>query len=561
MTERDATTAFAVTLVDEWIRNGVTHAVVAPGSRSTPLALALAGRPEIHLDVLLDERSAAFVALGIGKATGRPAVILCTSGSAAAHLHPAVIEADHGDVPLLVCTADRPPELRDAGAGQTIDQSHIYRGSVRWFCDPGPPEDRPDAGPFWRTVAARAVAATTSGRAGPVHLNLPFREPLVPTGAPLVDAPGRPDGAPWTASVSAALPVTPIELPAGARGLIVAGWGAGRAMASPRDRTWPVLADPLSGLRSGPLAISAYEALLRVPGFADAHRPDVVLRVGAPVTSKLVNQWLDPAVGDVQIEQVLVDPDGRWLDPQHAASRRVAGAVAITFTGDVDPAWRDSWVDAEKRARVALDATLDGFDSPFDGRVARDVAAALPDGSTLFVASSMPVRELEHCMTARADLRVLANRGANGIDGTVSTVLGLATARTAGDPPVVGVLGDLAFLHDSNGLLGAARRGVDATFVLLDNDGGGIFSFLPQAGALEPDRFEQLFGTPQGVDLKALCALHDIAVTPVTDPAALVPALHDSIAAGGVRVLLVRTDRAENVARHAALWSAVAAAL
>ncbi len=556
MTERDATTAFASTLVDEWIRNGVTHAVVSPGSRSTPLALALAGRPEIHLDVVLDERSAAFLALGLGKATGRPAVVLCTSGSAAAHIHPAVIEADHGDVPLLVCTADRPPELRDSGAGQTIDQHRLYGASVRWFCDPGPPEDRPDAGPFWRTLASRSVAATVSGRPGPVHLNLPFREPLVPTGAPLVEAPGRAGGAPWTSSDPSALPVTAIELPAGARGLIVAGWGAARSMASPRDRTWPLLADPLSGLRSGPLAISTYEALLRAPGFAEAHRPDIVLRVGAPVTSKLVNQWLDPGV-----EQVLVDPDGRWLDPQHAASRRIAGSVAITFTGDVDPAWRDSWLDAEKRARDAIDATLDSFDSPFDGRVARDVAAALPADATLFVASSMPVRELEYCMAARPDLRVVANRGANGIDGTVSTVLGLAAARDAGAPPVVGIVGDLAFLHDTNGLLGSARRGLDATFVLLDNDGGGIFSFLPQADALEPARFETLFGTPQGVDLEALCGLHDIAVTRVTDPAALVPALHDSIVAGGVRVLRVPTDRAENVARHRDLWAAVAAAL
>ncbi|MCU1456573.1 MAG: 2-succinyl-5-enolpyruvyl-6-hydroxy-3-cyclohexene-carboxylic-acid synthase [Actinomycetia bacterium] len=556
MTERDATTAFAETLVDEWIRNGVSHAVVAPGSRSTPLALALAARDEIRVDVVLDERSAAFLALGIGKATGRPAVVLCTSGSAAAHLHPAVVEADHGDVPLLVCTADRPPELRDSGAGQTIDQSDLYGRSVRWFCDPGPPEDRSDAGPFWRTVAARSVAATVSGRPGPVHLNLPFREPLVPTAAPLVDAPGRADGAPWTSSTPAGLPVTPVELPAGARGLIVAGWGAERAMASPRDRTWPVFADPLSGLRSGPMSISAYEALLRVPGFADAHRPDLVLRVGAPVTSKLVNQWLDPS-----IEQLLVDPDGRWLDPQHAASRRIAGSVAITFTGDVDPSWRDAWLDAEKRARDAIDATLDGFDSPFDGRIARDVAAALPDGSTLFVASSMPVRELEYCMLARAGLRVVANRGVNGIDGATSTILGLATARGAGAPPVVGILGDLAFLHDTNGLLGAARRGIDATLVLLDNDGGGIFSFLPQATALDPGRFETLFGTPQGVDLEALCTLHDVAVTRVTDPDAVVPALRESIAFGGIRVLLVKTDRHENVERHAALWSAVAAAL
>jgi 2-succinyl-5-enolpyruvyl-6-hydroxy-3-cyclohexene-1-carboxylate synthase len=593
---RDATTAFARALVDEWARAGVNDACVAPGSRSAPLALALAADDRFRVHVHLDERSAGFFALGTAKASGTPAVVVCTSGTAAANFHPAVLEAHHARTPLLVCTADRPPELRDTGAGQTVDQIALYRGAVRWFCEVGVPEDRPQAARSWRSVAARAVAEALGPPAGPVHLNLAFREPLVPTGAPLVDAPGRPDGRPWT-TVTRAQRVpnaaTVARLAASVRehrrGLVVAGWGSGTspdavdAFASAAG--WPVLADPISCLRAGRHDVSTYEALLRAPGFADRHRPEIVLRLGAAPTSKTLTSWLDD-----DVPQALVDPDGAWLDPGRGASERLAvdaeplltavtDALAAVAPGpvgaeegagatrsaptaerragrDAPSRWLRSWLEAERVARAALDDLLDGWEPLFEGRVARDVVDVVPDGSTLVVASSMPVRDVEAFARPRSGVRFLANRGVNGIDGFVSTALG-AAARSSG--PVVALLGDLCLLHDANGLLGAADRGIDLTFVVLDNDGGGIFSFLPQAAL--PEHFELLFGTPHGIDLATLATAHGLAAERVEKAGDLAPTLRRVLAAGGVRLVIVPTDRADNVARHREAWAAVAAAL
>jgi 2-succinyl-5-enolpyruvyl-6-hydroxy-3-cyclohexene-1-carboxylate synthase len=563
---RDATSAFAQTLVDEWVRNGVTDACLAPGSRSAPLALALAGEDRIRLHVHLDERSASFFALGIAKSSGRPAVVLCTSGTAAANFHPAVLEAHHARVPLVVCTADRPPELRDTGAGQTVDQLKLYGDAVRWFCDAGVPDDRPGVGGEWRALAARAVADALGPPAGPVHLNLPFREPLVPSGAPLVDAPGRSHDRPWTARApgtrgpSVGMLDALVELIGSTRrGLVVAGWGAAvqaETLVQFANVTgWPVLADPVSNLRV-PGTISTYDPLLRGAGFAASHRPDVVLRVGGPLTNKISMQWLDSDIG-----QVLVDPDGAWLDPHHAASGRMLtdaepllAALTSALTGAaLENEWRQAWYDADASARAAIDDLIDGWDEPFEGRIARDVIASVPDGGSLILASSMPVRDAESFAAPRHGLGVYANRGVNGIDGFVSTVLGVA-AGSGG--PTVGLLGDLCFLHDSNGLLGARDRGLDATFVVVDNDGGGIFSFLPQADL--PQHFETLFGTPHGIDLAALARVHGIPLTEAAEAAGVAPAVEESAAAGGVRVVLVRTDRATNVTRHREVWAAVA---
>ena len=302
--DRDANAAFGRAVVDEWARAGVTDAVVAPGSRNTPLALALARDERVRVHVVLDERSASFRALGIALATQRPVIICCTSGTAAANFHPAVVEAFHARVPLLVCTADRPPELRDTGAGQTIDQTRLYGNAVRWFFDPGPPADAPGAGAMWRSVASRAFAEALGPPAGPVHLNLPFREPLLPTGAPLVDAPGRPDGAPWTQVTRTPHEKNAFDLERLAelvrthpRGVLATGWGARVAPATvarfARASGWPVLADAISGARIPRHAVSTYEALLRAPRFAEDHQPDVVLRVGGALTSKVATEWLD----------------------------------------------------------------------------------------------------------------------------------------------------------------------------------------------------------------------------------------------------------------------------
>jgi len=572
----DLNAAFARTLVDEWARAGVAVAALAPGSRSAPLALALAGDGRIRLEVFLDERSAAFFALGAAKATGRPAVVLCTSGTAAANFYPAVLEASYARVPLLVATADRPPELRDTGAGQAVDQLRLYGPAVRWFAEVGAPDDRPDAGRYWRTVAARAVAAATGPPAGPVHLNLAFREPLVPTGAAVDVPPGRDGGAPWVVSTSHRPPPRPDDVDrlakavlAHPRGAVVAGWGADAGPAAVHRLAaaagWPVLADPLSGARGGPTAVSTYDALLRIPEVAARLRPDLVLRLGAPVTGKVATTWLDPSV-----PQVLVDPDGAWLDPQRAAAERVVADPALLLEAVADrlpprapSPWLDAWLDTEATARTALDRLLDSWDTPFEGRVARDLVECLPDGATLVVGSSMPVRDVEAFARPRSGLRFLSNRGVNGIDGFVSTVLGVTSAGAgagAGGGPVTALCGDLTFLHDAGGLLGVSRRGVGVVFVVLDNDGGGIFSFLPQAG-LAIERFESLFGTPQGVDLAALAAVHGVGVRPVTTAADLVPAVAAARAAGGVQMVLVRTERADNVARHRLAGEAVAEAV
>lgn len=600
---RDVNTAFARALVDEWVRAGLAHAALAPGSRSTPLALALAAHPQVRVEVFLDERSAGFFALGAARASGRPAVVASTSGTAAAHFHAAVLEARHSRVPLVVCTADRPPELRDTGAPQTTDQVKLYGDAVRFFADVAP-EDHPAALAAWRPLAARAWTEAAGPPAGPVHLNVAFREPLVPDGSEVPEVPGRAvhslpgapasertdaaPPAPWTATGPGRLVPGGDELDrlaetvtGAGRGLLVAGWGSGCSFATLERFAavagWPVLADPLSGLRQpSPQVVSTYDTLLRIPGFAAGHRPDLVVRLGGPLTSKAAVAWLGAAV-----PQVLVDPDGAWLDPARAARWRVQAdpeavldALAAHLEGQPERGpsrrrdtpeareWLEGWQRAERTARASVDAFLDASEEPFEGRVARDVAGCLPAGATLVVASSMPVRDLEAFARPREGLRVLANRGVNGIDGFTSTVLGTAAGSTGG--PVAGLMGDLAFLHDAAGLTFAARRHLDAVLVVVDNDGGGIFSFLPQAAApaVAAGDFEALFGTPHGLDLVALARTYGVPAERVEGAGDVAPALTKAVAAGGIRVVVVATgDRSANVARHREAWAAVAAAL
>ncbi len=570
----DLNAALSRTLVDEWARAGVTVAAVSPGSRSTPLALALAADDRIAVHVFLDERSGSFFALGAAKAMGRPAIVLCTSGTAAAEFHPAVLEAFHARVPLIVVTADRPPELRDTGAGQAVDQLKLYGDSLRWFSEVGVPSVADLTTSYWRSVGARSVVAASGPAAGPVHLNLAFREPLVPTGAEVTLPPGRADGAPWVTSTLRRPRPDPVDIDrlaflvaAETRGVVVVGWGADVDPAAVERLAevarWPVLADPISGARQGPYAISTYDALLRSPAVATSLRPDVVVRLGAPLTGKVATTWLDTVWLDASVTQVLVDPDGAWGDPNRASSERIVAdptalldAVSLRGPARSQSFWLSSWLQAEAAARRGIDRLLDSWAEPFEGRIARDLVAGLRSGTTLVVGSSMPVRDVETFAAARTGVRFLSNRGVNGIDGFVSTVLGAASAD---DGPVVALCGDLTFLHDASGLLGATRRGADATFVVIDNDGGGIFNFLPQAGAAGPaaSDFELLFATPQGVDLARLAAAYGVGSELVTTAEGLVPAVHRAIAAGGVRLVVMRTDRVDNVARHRLVWEAV----
>jgi 2-succinyl-5-enolpyruvyl-6-hydroxy-3-cyclohexene-1-carboxylate synthase len=336
--------------------------------------------------------------------------------------------------------------------------------------------------------------------------------------------------------------------------LVVAGWGSGsQAQESAFWLGWPLLADAISGNRSSETDITAYEALLRVPGFAATHRPDLVVRFGAALTSKTATAWLDAS-----IPQIVVDPDGAWLDPQRAAGERVAALPDLRDLGIHGMGrWYDDWQTAEELARQALDDFLDADDQPFEGRVARDVAAVCADRtSALVVASSMPVRDLE-AFAGRVPNRVLSNRGVNGIDGFNSTLLGVAAV--AG--PAVGLSGDLAFLHDVGGFYGAARRDIDAVLVVVDNDGGGIFNFLPQA-ELPQETFETIFGTPHGLDLIAVAGSYGLPAERVTKAGDLAPALHRALEAGGVQVIVVPTgDRRANVDRHRQAWAAVARAV
>ncbi|MGH9119436.1 MAG: 2-succinyl-5-enolpyruvyl-6-hydroxy-3-cyclohexene-1-carboxylic-acid synthase [Acidimicrobiales bacterium] len=566
---------FCATLVDEWARAGITDAVVAPGSRSTPMAVALASDGRLRVHVHHDERAAGFVAVGIGAVTGRPAVVLTTSGTAAAEVHPAVVEASQAGVPVIVCTADRPPELQHVGAPQTTDQTRLYGPAVRWFCAPGVPDDATRSG--WRSLAARAWAeAQGVGGAGPgpVHLNLAFRDPLV--GEPDELPPGRPGGAPWHRSAVGSEPAEQLvaelgELLTGRRGAIVAGGGAGdptdvHALAD--GLGWPVLADPRSGARL-PLGTTVAHAdlLLRAGSWAAAAAPEVVLRLGAPHASKVLSQWLSdgPAAG---APSVAVVPAGRWFDPERAAARLVAADPAAVVArllalepGALAPApddWLTSWVVADQAADDAIAAVLSAHREPTEPGVARTVAATAPDGATLVVASSMPVRDVEWYGAPREGLTVVANRGANGIDGVVSTAVGVAIGSHR---PTIALVGDIAFLHDANALVGAGGRGVDLVVVVVDNDGGGIFSFLPQAELLPGERFELLFGTPHRLDLHRFASGLDLPVATVAAAAELGPALDAAAADGGVSVIHVRTDRTANVAVHDELNAAVAAAL
>ena len=557
---------FCATLVDEWVRCGLTDAVICPGSRSTPMALALAEDGRVRIQVHHDERSGSFMALGLARATGRPVAVLATSGTATVQFHAAVVEADLDRVPLLVLTADRPPELQGIGAPQTIDQRALYGSSVRGFLDAGVP-DLAEAH-RWRELARRALALCTDTVDGPVQLNLPFREPLV--GArlelpePLDDAPMSVAG---ESDPSARIDDDPdldalADLVNGADGLLIVGDGIDDpdAVFELADALgWPVLADQRSGCRTRHDAVIAHsDALLRVP--SDLHEVEVIIRLGAPHASKVLSHWLSTTTA----EQVLVDPDGIWRDPEQRCGRRIAMTASGFCRSLVDqqvvgaaPAWRAAWRAADDAVEEAIAATLAGQEGPTEPGVARAVLAALADGSAMVVSSSMPIRDLEWFGARRDGVTVHANRGANGIDGVVSTAVGVAASGV----PTALLIGDVALLHDTNGLLGLDARGLDLCIVVIDNDGGGIFSFLPQRSSLAADRFEQLFGTPHGVDITALANAHGLPVFEASDDGAVRSAVAATLAAGGTHVVLVRTDRDRNVELHDRLHASTAAAI
>ena len=547
---------FTATLVDEWARIGVTDAVICPGSRSTPLALALAGRLRVH--VKLDERSAAFYALGLAMATGRPTVICVTSGTAAAELHAAVVEAHHARIPLIVCTADRPPELHHVGAPQTIEQVGLFAGAVRWAHTPGVPTDGQQA--TWRPLAVQAYVESLRGARGPgpVHLNLEFREPL--TGA-AGDLPER--SGPRT-FVDDRQAVSWSSEPLRGRGIVVVGGQTPvppdptRVLGLAERLGWPVMADPRSRSRTVG-TIAAADSIVRT------HRPlpECVVVLGAPWLSRALGEYISEAA-EAGARVVVVDPWGQWADPHRVATEfhfsQVDAWLSAAFeqASPCDPEWLGSWRLWEERAQIAIAGVL-GTDlsEPQLARVVHHHAAE--SGATLVVAASMPIRDLEwYADTEITPPRVLANRGANGIDGVVSTALGVAAAGPGPGDRTIALLGDLAFLHDVSGLVNVPD--LPCTFVVVDNGGGGIFSFLPQAGSLEAATFERLFGTPPTSDLGAVARGFGIPVLDVSSLSELRAALSSPASQPQLSPAVVRVrvpGRAENVALHDEINEAV----
>jgi 2-succinyl-5-enolpyruvyl-6-hydroxy-3-cyclohexene-1-carboxylate synthase len=534
--------------VEELARCGMRHAVTCPGSRNAPLALSLAAQEGIDAVSVIDERAAGFVALGMAKASGRPVAVACTSGTAAANLHPAVVEAWEARVPMLVLTADRPPELREVGAGQAIDQLRLYGSAAKWFVEVGSHEPGRGTAIHHRALACRAWWTASGGRPGPVHLNFPLREPLAPRPEelPAADWAGREDGRPWTevrehASAPHADDVHALaaRLAGTPRGAIVCGPTAER-LAEPAARLaaeagWPLLAEPTSGARCGDHdrshVVAHYDVLLRVERFAREHVPELVLRVGDTPTSKPLRQWLEA------VHQVVIDPHGAWHEPTRRAELVLHAAAAPTLdalssalemrAAEPDPRWLGSW----RRADALIPPALAASPDPFEPKVLADLEPALPDDALVWVSSSMPIRDVEACFPqSPKPIRFLANRGANGIDGVVSSALGAALA--SGRPTWL-LTGELALVHDIGGLLAARRAGVELQIVCLNNGGGAIFDFLPVAEHADPQLYEEHIATPSGLDL-------------------------GQVAPG---ITEVRTDRHANVTLHRALVERVAQAL
>ncbi len=546
MTDARTQATFAATLVDEWVRLGVRHAVVAPGSRSTPMALAVARRDDVAVHVVHDERAAAFVALGLG-IDGHPALLLCTSGTAVAHFLPAVIEAHLSQIPMIVLTADRPEELRGVGAPQTIDQPGIFGVYARAMLDLGDAAIAESGS--WRRRASDAWHHATDG---PVQVNLQFREPLA------ADPDELPAAGALASPTSDATPHDPV--PEGfdtPRGVILAG---GRSLVDgsrvhelAARAGWPLIADPLSGVRDDD-AITMVDALLRHGPFADDHLPTSIVRIGRPAASRVVVEWTSRAVA-AGASLVQVGGPGT-IDPGLDVTARCGldDVLAEVETGATGTPWAARWRRAEERARAAAGALLDDLDATgqlTEPGVARIVAAHRPPEAQVTVASSMPVRDLEWFGGPSAT--AWCNRGANGIDGTMSTALG----RCLNGFPSIVLLGDIAFIHDANALVALTERSADLRVIVVDNDGGGIFSFLPQARQLPEERFEQLFGTPHGADVLALAAAHGLPTLDISAPSALI----EQLTVPGPWVARVATDRRANVEVHRQLHEAVAAAI
>ncbi|MCP8967587.1 2-succinyl-5-enolpyruvyl-6-hydroxy-3-cyclohexene-1-carboxylic-acid synthase [Ectobacillus ponti] len=576
MSYTEGLTYYLGAFADELVRLGIQDIVISPGSRSTPLALLFAEHEGMRTYLHVDERSAAFFALGIAKAKQQPVALLCTSGTAAANYMPAVSEAFHARVPLLVLTADRPHELRDVGAPQAMNQINLFGSFVKGFVEMAVPEASETLYRYVRTTAARAAALLQGAPHGPVHLNFPLREPLVPD----FSLPNMWDGGRGvrTASYTAVrhgeagmadsyLKELGSRLSGLERGLIVCGdlpkKGFAEAVAELAAASrYPILADPLSQVRSGPhdkeQVLDCYDTVLRHEQVKE-WKPEVIIRFGAMPVSKALTQYMQKHADALHI---VVDEGGSWRDPSHIVAEMVYAeeiafcrALAGQLPKREESPWLQRWQHVNSTAKAEL-RQVEAKEEAFEGRVITEVAAALPEQAVLFVGNSMPIRDTDtFYFNTDKSMKVMANRGVNGIDGLVSTALGLSTAGQ----PLLAVLGDLSFYHDLNGLLAAKLHNLNATFVIVNNDGGGIFSFLPQYG--EKKHFEYLFGTPLGLDYEHVVKMYGGSFRRVQAWEDFRAGIGDALAEQGLSVVEIHTDREHNLQAHRALWSRVMTAI
>ncbi len=575
--------AFSRAFIDELARSGLRHACICPGSRSSPLTISLAQQKAIKTWVHLDERSAAFFALGIAKALGEPVAVVCTSGTAAANFHPAVAEARYSRAPLLVITSDRPPELSEWGAAQIIDQIGMYGAHVKWAVNMPTPEVTPDLLRYVRAVACRVYDTSRATVAGPVHVNIPFREPLVPVKVEQnfpsniaaeagVAWGGRDNGQAYVKASSgvvapgrAAIERIAADLRAIERGIIVCGPQTeatpGQIVGMASRLGYPVLADPLSQMRTGKhdkgLVVSSYDTFLKDPSIAGNFVQEAVLRFGDIPTSKPVLQLLEKANSARQI----VVRSGGWSDPSHMASDVIHADPGLVCEGlgsafgqpRKQTAWLKEWLSLDASVKAAVKKHLDGMEEFFEGKVFSELADMLPEGGAIFAGNSMPVRDMDAFLpSTEKTIRCMSNRGVNGIDGVVSTALGASAVLKE---RLVLVIGDISFYHDMNGLLAAKRYGLNATIIVVNNDGGGIFSFLPQAN--HPDVFEEYFGTPHGMEFRPAAELYGLSYAKVKTWRDFRDCVSKSFSTPGTSIIEAPSDRARNLKLHRELTSAV----
>lgn len=595
---QNPTYAYVGAFVDELARAGVGNVVICPGSRSTPLTLTFAAEERIRKWVLVDERSAAFFALGIAKQSGVPVALVCTSGTAAANFFPAICEAKASRIPLIVMTADRPPELQEVGAPQTMGQKYLYGEHVKWFTEMPLPEATDTLMRYARFTANRVVATAWKIPLGPVHLNFPLREPLSNTHIPISALPeieehnveawhGRKHNYTWSAWDETKFLETSgfaLKIHNYKRGLVIVGpclgayidgisYGKGSLPTFANRWGFPILADPLSMVRfinseEPTLLVDHYDAILRDPEFVKRYQPDLIIRFGAMPTSKPLLQYIQASHCPIW----LIDDSNDWLDPTHLITdvfhmdgtwfiKNILGYAPNHTLSQETKEWWDTWQQAKKITKNVLGVEISMFQPLFEGRIFTELADLLPEGSGLVVGNSMPIRDLDTFFPATTKFVFLyGNRGVNGIDGQISTALGISACESSIVEPMVLVVGDLTFYHDLNGLLAAKKYGLNLTIVVINNDGGGIFSFLPQAEH-HPDHFEEYFGTPTGLDFSLVTQMYGGTFTRIETWEQFREAVMCGITDGGLHVVEVPTNRERNVEMHRHLWKKVSEAL